>query len=135
MDTILERSQCNLLFTTSWMTLFSAIYCYYRGHGWITAFPSSIWATSILYWWHPDYSWRRYLDIAIVNSSLLTQHILVYNAEHAVPYYVFCLTGAGSYVLSIFFYRANEFWASTIAHAALHILTNIGTLILYSGKV
>ena len=135
MDTILTKPQYNILFSISWLTLFSAIYCFYKGHGWITVFPSSIWLTSIMYWWYPDYSWRRYLDIVVVNSSLITQHILVYNAEHAVPYYVCCLTGFGCFIMGLFFYKANNHWASTIAHAGLHILTNIGTAILYSGKV
>jgi len=135
MEPILEKPQYNLLFRVSWLTFFSAMYCYYVGHQWITLLPAMIWSTSILYWYYPDYSWRRYLDIGVVNCSLFIQHVIAFNAENAIPYYVCCIVGTGCFVMSIFLHKAGHYWASTYAHAGLHILTNLGTLILYSGKI
>ena len=135
METILEKPQYDLIFRISWLTLFSAIYCYYSGHNWITLFPMMIWSTSILYWYYPDYSWRRYLDIAVVNSSLLTQHIIAFNAQNALPYYVCCILGTGCFFMGAFLHAGGYYWASTYSHIGLHVLTNLGTVILYSGKI
>ena len=133
--TVLEEPQYTLLFRVSWITLFSTCYCYYNSHKWIAILPGSIWATSILYWYYPDYSWRRYLDIGVVNVCLFVQHVVAYNAEHSIPYYVLSITATGCFVLGLFLHKAGNSWGSTYAHIGLHVLTNLACLILYSGKI
>jgi len=135
MNTILELSHYNFIFTTAQTILLAALYSYYKGHGWLCMLPGSTWITSVIYWWYPDFSWRRYLDIAVVLITLSIQHIIAYNAEHSVTYYVFCLCGGCFFIMSQFFYMCNEHWASAVSHGFLHIMTSIGTMVLYSGKL
>jgi len=137
MDTILEREQTNLLLLSSLSTLCSGVYCFYKGYVLMASIPLSIYMTSVMYWWHPDYSWRRYLDIAVVNTLIPLHHgiVFVYQYQLIVPYFFLCACGFLSFLYGLILFNAGHKWPSTIAHAGLHILTNLGILIVYSGKV
>lgn len=137
MDCILEKEQSNLLLLSSLSTLTSSLYCFYRGYALMASIPFAIYVTSVMYWWHPDYSWRRYLDIGLVNTLVPLHHIIVirYGYELLVPYCFLCAGGFLSFLYGLILFNAGHKWPSTIAHAGLHILTNLGILVVYSGRV
>ena len=137
MQTIITKEQSNFLLFSSLSTLTSGLYCFYKGYALMASIPLAIYMTSVLYWWHPDYSWRRYVDIGVVNVLLPLHHaiVIVYNYEYIVSYYVLCAGGLLSFLYGQILFNAGYLWPSTIAHAGLHILTNMAILVAYSGRV
>jgi len=97
--------------------------------------PGSIFLTSIIYWIEPDYSWRRYLDMAVSKTAFTYQMIAAYNAQNAKAYYATAITAALFYPLGIYFSAKENYWASTYTHMGLHILGNLANIILYSGAI
>ena len=135
MNTILDREQYICIYKISYLSLFSCIYAIYRQHYNLAIVPGSIFLTSINYWRKPTYSYRRYLDMTVVKIMLLYQHYMAYNAEYANIYYIITLIAILSYPLGIYYYRLKYYWKSTYAHILLHILGNLGNIVLYSGRL
>jgi hypothetical protein len=109
-----------------------AIYnCYYG----IALCPFGVFLTSINYWHKPDYSWRRYFDMAYVQCAIFYQCYRSYRAQNATYHYTLMLLGISSYILGIYYYKKNLLWHSTYAHCMLHIIANIANIILYSGYI
>ena len=131
----LSKEQTICLYRTSHLFLATSIYAMYKGHYRISIAPGSIFLTSILYWIEPDYSWRRYLDMAVSKTAFTYQMIRAYNAQNAKAYYAISLTAALFYPLGIYFSAKENYWASTYAHMGLHILGNVANVILYSGAI
>ena len=77
------------------------------------------------------------MDIGVVNVLLPLHHaiVIVYNYEHLVPYYLLSAGGLLSFLYGQILFNAGYLWPSTIAHAGLHILTNLGIMVAYSGRV
>ena len=132
MDTVLELAQYSLIYKVSHLTLFSAAYAAYRGHYTLVPLPSSIFLSSILYWYYPTYGWRRTLDMLTVKTAFAIQHALVYKYQYAVPYYVISGLGFTSYLLG--YYYRDQLWLSTYFHIGVHILCNMAVLVLYTSK-
>ena len=135
MDTILDKEQYIYIYNTSYLSLLSFIYAIYRNHYNLAAVPGSVFLTSIHYWKKPDYSYRRYLDMAVVKTALVYQHYIAYNAEYSKIYYTIFLLAMASYPIGIYYYNKKDYWKSTYAHILLHLLANIGNIILYSGYI
>lgn len=131
----LSKDQTICLYRTSHLFLAASIYAIYRGYYTISIGPGSIFLTSILYWIEPDYSWRRYLDMAVSKTGFTYQLLLAYNAENGKAYYATVLTAALFYPLGMYFSAKENYWASTYSHMGLHILRNIANIILYSGAI
>jgi hypothetical protein len=135
METILEKEQYIVLYRVSYLSLFSALYAFYRTHYHLVIVPGSVFLSSIHYWKKPDYSYRRYLDMAVVKSAVIYQHYMAYNAQYANTYYAILYIAMLSYPIAIYYYNKKDYWASTYAHMILHIIANIGNIVLYSGYV
>lgn len=135
MTTVLDRKHYIHMYRTSHIFLLSFFYGILRQHYSVAIVPGLIFLGSINYWKNPDYSYRRYLDIGITTSGVIYQNYMAYNAEYAKLYYLICLTGILSYPLGIYYYRKMDYWKYTYAHCSLHIIANIGTIILYSGYI
>lgn len=135
METILSREQYMLIYNTSFFTLVTFISAIYNGHYMYSIFPSSVFLSSILYWYKPDYSWRRYFDMVVAKTCIVSQLLISYNAQYAVPYYIITLSGMACYPIGIYYYSKNKHWESVYSHLGVHILINIGAIILYSGKI
>jgi hypothetical protein len=133
--TILHKDQYTMIYRFSHILVGTCMYGIYRQHYYLAVCPGFIYLTSINYWRKPDYSWRRYLDMAVVKSTIIYQHIMAYNAEYAIPYYTIFGLGIFMYPIGIYYYSTNDYWKSTYSHILLHVLANIGTIILYSGKI
>ena len=97
--------------------------------------PGSVFITSIHYWKRPDYSYRRYLDMVVVKTALIYQNYVAYNAEYSTIYYTILLFALLSYPVGIYYYHKKDYWKSTYAHISLHIIANVGNIVLYSGYI
>lgn len=132
---ILYPEQCSFIYRTSFFSIFSSMYAVYNGYYDLSLVPGGVFLTSINYWWKPDYSWRRYLDMAYVKLAITYQLIRAYNSENRDLYYSITGLSILFYVLGVHYYKKKLYWHSTYAHSMLHITANIGNIILYSGKI
>jgi hypothetical protein len=135
METILEKEQYIILYRVSYLSLFSALYAFYMTHYSLAIVPGSVFLSSIHYWKKPDYSYRRYLDMAVVKTAVIYQHYMAYNAQYANMYYGILYVAMLSYPIAVYYYNKKDYWKSTYAHMMLHIIANIGNIVLYSGYV
>lgn len=135
MDTILDREQYTSIYRISHLSLASCAYAIYRNHYHLAIVPGSVFLSSIHYWKKPDYSYRRYLDMIVVKTAAIYQCYMVYNAEYATQYYTILCFGILSYPVGIYYYRKKDYWKSTYAHMLLHVLANIGNIVVYSGYI
>jgi hypothetical protein len=133
MATILDISQYTLIYRVSYLFLFTSMYGIHRNQGIESAIPFSVFLTSTLYWNNPDYSWRLYLDVCVVRCMILCQVILAYNRQNSMPFYLIFGTGLASYPIGRYYFAKEEYWMYVYFHICTHILTNIGTIVLYSG--
>ena len=121
------------LWRLSWLSFISAIVALSRGYYNLFFVPLGVWATSILYWWRPDYSWRRYLDIGYVQFALWYQVYRAAKAQNAMAYYVLTFSGVAFFPLGS--YLSASPWSSALCHGMIHILANAANICLYSGAV
>jgi hypothetical protein len=131
----LHKEQSDLLWKTSFFSLFSAIYAFYRHYYDLMLVPGGVFLLSINYWRKPDYSWRRYADMIYVKMCLVYQLIRSYNAENGKGYYVITGIGCMFYLLGIYYFRRKEYWKSTYAHGMVHFCGNLGCFVLYGGYI
>jgi hypothetical protein len=132
---ILYPEQYSFIWKASFFSLFSCIYAFYNNHYDLALVPGGVFLTSINYWYKPDYSWRRYVDMGVVYTSLIYQFLRAYNAEYSKIYYVSMCFAASFYPLGIYYYNKKQYWPSTYAHSMLHLIANISNVILYSGHI
>jgi hypothetical protein len=131
----LPPSYANLLWYVSWLSLVSALYAYGRGYYDLAIVPGGVWVTSINYWRKPDYSWRRYVDIAYVHTALLYQILRAHESEYRILYYRILAIGCLFFPVGVFFHKKSELRKSTWCHAMVHVLGNVSNFVLYSGYV
>jgi hypothetical protein len=134
-ECILCPEQYFLIWRVSFLSLFSSIYAIYNNHYDLAIVPGGVFCTSIMYWYKPDYSWRRTIDMNYVKMALCYQIIRAYNSTYSRYYYYSLIISILFYPIGIYFYKKKLFWNSTYAHCLLHIFANIGNFILYSGKI
>lgn len=85
---VLPREQYMYIWWLAWLSFVSGIVAVARGYTDLCFVPFGVWLTSILYWYKPDYSWRRYVDMAWVQCALWYQVYRAVGAENMVEYYV-----------------------------------------------
>lgn len=132
---VLPMSQCNFLWRLSWLSMFSGIYALYRGYYDLAHVPLGVWLTSINYWRHPDYSWRRYVDIVYVHLAMIYQIVRAYKAQNATAYYAILAFGVSFFPIGVFYHKRGDTWLSTLCHGQVHIFGNISNFVLYAGYV
>ena len=135
MDCILYPEQYKIIYNVSFLSLGSSMYAIYNGYYDLSLVPGGVFLTSINYWIYPDYSWRRYLDMTYVSLALNYQVYKAYGSQYMIPYYSIMFAAASMYPLGIYYYKKKLFWHSTYAHCALHIISNIANILLYSGRI
>jgi hypothetical protein len=128
-----EVDQAKFLYNTSFLCLLSTGYAIYRGHYDLACVPSAVFITSINYWRKPDYSWRRYVDMMVVQGALGYQLVRAYRVKHGEWYYATIAASAGFYALGTRWHQSeSKPWSSVYAHSLLHLSANLGNIILYS---
>lgn len=73
--------------------------------------------------------------MVVVKTALLYQHYMAYNAEYARTYYTILFFAVVSYPVGIYYYIQKDYWKSTYAHMLVHIVGNVGNIVLYSGYI
>ena len=118
----------------SWLSLFSSLYGYSRGHYFYACVPTCVWFTSFMYWSRNDYSLWRYIDIVVVQLCLWFQ---IYYSQwfNTMIYFNVCmLFSVGFFCIALVSkYNWNKDHFSFICHCLVHIFANIGNVILYTG--
>lgn len=133
-DCILLPEQYNLLWKTSWLSLIPTALLLYKQQVGRATCGVAIFLTSINYWRHPDYSWRRYLDLATVFFCMLYQVINARNAQNRIAYYTLGTSSIVSFVIGMHQYKQNRWWVSTLLHANTHLLASAAQLTLVLGE-
>lgn len=129
---ILPREQCVYLYMTSWVSIFSTMYGLYMKLYWISLIPFSVFCSSLLYWHKPDYSWRRYVDITIVQIGFITQLYLSINTDIMYVYFTLSFINVLLFLIGIELYNRFYLWESVITHSFIHFIGNINNILLYS---
>jgi len=135
-ETILDIYQYKHIYRTSHLFLLTCLYGIFRGHYHAAIGPGAIFLTSLNHWRRPIFcSYRRYLDITVVRIGTAYHHYLVYNAQYAIIYYIIVSIGILSYIISCHFYDKKDYWKCTYFHIILHLMANLGTIVVYSGYI
>jgi len=120
------------LLHTSTVTLLSSYLFYLNSMYDLTLFTSLVGTTSILYWHYPDYSWRRYLDIATVLISTSYLHMQVLMHSPSLSWSILYCSGMFTCVTIYSInhslhhtYPSNELLTTCIHASVVHILTNV----------
>jgi hypothetical protein len=129
---ILEPKQYGFLYSSSWITLFTSLFGLYRQFYLDACFPFAVFLTSINYWRRPDYSWRRYLDMATVKCSLFYQGYYSYRSKYQNYYYFYTVVAILCYKISIY-YHDKDNWKSTYFHSLVHVFANASIVVLFAG--
>ena len=132
---IVCRKQANFMICTSSVCAVVAAYGFYRGHYLSSILPVCVFLTSMNFWRHPIYGWRRNVDVACVIFSLFSMLIVAYYGTNWLRYYILITIAASCYPLSHYFTNQNMEHMGTLMHAYMHILGNIAVIILFSGEI
>ena len=135
MECILYPKQYKLIYNVSFLSLGTSIYAVYNGYYLMALCPGGVFLTSINYWRKPDYSWRRYFDMVYVKLAIMYQIYKAYRSQYMLQYYAIMFFSVSMYPLGVYYYKKKLYWHSTYAHCVLHIIANIGNIVLYSGHI
>lgn len=132
---VLHPDQCKFIYNIAYLSLFSSLYATYKKLYFMACCPGGVFITSIYYWKNPTFdSPRRYIDIGFLSLALGYQIYTAYYSQYIALYYSIMLCAVSFYPLGYYFYNRNLYWKSTYAHCMIHIIANIGNIILYSGE-
>lgn len=136
-ELVLPETHSRKILYASPISFISSAYAWHRGYYDLMFVPGSVGISSVLYWVYPDYSWRRTFDIAVVQIALWYQVYRVWSggATFLMEYCMFTATSILFFVFGLISYRKNHLKLSTFSHCSLHIIANIGNLIVYSGEI
>lgn len=132
---VIPKRQANFLWVLAWLSLVSGLYAISRGYYDLAPVPLGVWATSLLYWQHPDFSWRRYFDMAFVHLAMVYQIWRAVGAENMNAYYATLAVACVFFPLGTYFHARKMQWPSTICHGGVHVMGNVSNFVLYSGNV
>ncbi len=127
-------AQYNTIFKISFLSFGSSMYALYHRHYRLSLCPGGVFLTSIHYWSKPE-PWRRKIDMTYVLCALLYQTYQAHKSPYRIHYYTLTIIAGSMYPLALYYSRQKQYWSSTYAHCALHILANLANVVLYSGKI
>ena len=133
---LLKKEQYTYLYYSSYLSLISTIYSIYRNYYFLTPVSLLVFLSSINFWRKPVItSWRRYIDIVTVFSTLCYQLYHVHNAQYVILYYIFTSIAILAYLIGVYYYRIGKIWYSVYSHMSLHLIANIANIIVYTGNI
>lgn len=135
MEIVLPRRLADRIVWASLCSFISAVYAWSRGYSDLGLVPASVGVSSVVYWMHPDYSWRRYVDMAVVQVALWYQVYRAWGASRMVEYYLITGSAVIMFSIGLVAHRRGHIHISTLCHCALHVLANLANVVLYSGHV
>ena len=136
MDTIYLYNEYIKLYRISWCIILTGLYGVYNGHYTLSIAPFIVAFTSLNHWRYPIQSYRRMIDLICVKSAAIYKTYLIQDAQYITIYKSFFVCVALIYIFGYYQYNyANNRKVSLYAHLLVHILSNIGCIILYSGNI
>ncbi|ETW01845.1 hypothetical protein H310_06416 [Aphanomyces invadans] len=130
---VLPRQYSARLFRSSWLTAFS-VYSAAQCDLWMCCTMTLlVLFTSLNYWQHPVRGWRRNVDISAVVLGFayhLYQSLWCASWSHQILYYAFVVKTVYCYSQAR---AAPNKDVSSRWHMIMHLVGNIGNLILYAG--
>jgi hypothetical protein len=95
-------------------------------------FVYAIWATSLLYWRHPTYGFRRNLDMIVVPTGIIYHIYRAWYTHVWLQFYLFLGFGLSFYPLSCYLHwKQKDIEMATLSHAMVHIIPNSAVIFLY----
>lgn len=124
----LPVTHTNALWSVSWLSFLAGWFALHQGHFVDAVIPFGVWFTSLNYWRKPDYSWRRYADIAFVQvggwwSCARALDVVCWE------YYLVMATAVSCFGVSMVFYERDRLVLSTLLHAMVHVLGNVANVL------
>jgi hypothetical protein len=127
--------QTSILLKTTGATITSIVYAMKQRQYDFALCNAVVLFTSVNYWRDPKCTcMRRYIDIAVVLSSLFYHMCSAFQSQRALQYYTITALGVCFYHLGCVHYNDKDYWRSAYSHSVLHILANLAQLALYSGS-
>ena len=134
-NALYDEDKSRFIFRKSFLSLFSCLYAIYNKHYDLAFVPGGVFLTSINYWRHPIYGWRRNVDICYVGSSLIYQCVRAYHSQYRFLHYLTMGLAMTCYPIGRYHYNNGEKWHSAYYHSMIHVIANISNIILYSGYI
>lgn len=134
-ELVLPTQYSRRILRFSTLTLFSIASALYNGLFVNATLAIVVFCTSINYWRHPLFGWRRNLDIGCVCIAFSYQ--ISFTATHTSAlarhaYYLTMFTGSVCYLASLYAGRIlRDDATDSLLHVCLHICGNVGNLLLY----
>lgn len=128
------RHHANLMLCVSLFCLPASFFAIYKEHYDLALVPFGVFLTSVNYWRHPTYGWRRNVDMFYVIAGLSWQIHRSTGFENGNLYCVLLFTAMSFYPLSLRVHT-RSMWLSTIFHSMIHIMGNVSNIVLYSSNV
>ncbi len=130
---VIEKEHSIIIYRTSFLSIISALYAYKRRHYDLICVPGGVFITSIIYWSNPiRNNWRRKLDMSYVFCALVYQLIRTYKSKYSIQYYILISISILCYFVGVNMDKRDMKWGATYMHCLLHIIANIGNILLYS---
>lgn len=120
------------------LSFLSGVYAIKRKLYALSCSPLIVFGTSVNYWRNPTYGLRRNIDIFFVVSSLsLHMYLSLQPKDTCISNnYLYCYVTPISgllYSISWLLHKNQFLWSSTIAHGMIHVVGNLGNVLLYKG--
>ena len=131
MTSIATKSQANILFYLSWLSVITGLSGLYYGKPilGILVCIGSIFA--INYWRNPLYGWRRNIDMLWVHMLICLHTYYVWNSHVRLTYFLIQFNGVCFYSISWYYHKRNHLWVSILCHVGVHLCANSSLLLFY----
>ena len=118
----------------SHLTLLSSAYAWGKGHADLSLATGSVWLSSQIFWRRHRCKLRRNIDIVVVQLALWyhLHRARSLDTETMRVYLLVMGMAVVSFGPAVFFTKTDTFELSTLFHSALHVLANIGNVLLYT---
>ena len=132
-DMSVQPEQSKWLWLSSWLNAVSLCGALLVHADDLALLAALVLTTSLNYWRKPDYGWRRYMDIVVVQLALWW--LSLRNLDTLEPYrtvaFLILLIMVGTFVTSMLYRNHVKF--STTLHMLVHLFGNVASLFVYSG--
>jgi hypothetical protein len=94
-----------------------------------------VYFTSYFFWIDPDNSYRRYLDIIMVQIAIYYHVIRALESNKTIPYYILVILSSYCGICSFYNFKQKKYNTSTLYHMLMHVGTNGSLHILYTSNI
>lgn len=125
----LHPSQSNILWATSWITLYPTVRAIQQNKYDLALGTGAIFLTSINFWKDPSNYMNKIIDITMVRC-VFVQQLYKSILDRNINYWILITASISCYLLGCKYYNNHNYWAYTYCHMSLHILSNFGVFAL-----